>query len=90
MYIDKFMSMINTQLLYFPKITEFQDIYEGVLTKLSREEVYKTNLLDKANTPETSETYARTSSRAFRDSEIPVFEKFLNLLLFYPPLYNRI
>lgn len=51
MHIDKFMSMINTYSLYFPKITVFQDIYEGVLTKLSREEVYKTNLLDKTNTP---------------------------------------
>ena len=51
MHIDKFMSMINTDSLYFPKITAFQDIYEGALTELSREEVYKTNLFDKANTP---------------------------------------
>ena len=51
MHIDKFMSMINTQSLYLPKITTFQDIFEGELTELSREEVYKTNLLDEYNTP---------------------------------------
>ena len=51
MHIDKFMSMLKTQSLYFPKITVFNDKYEGELSDKSRTEVYKTNLLDDKNTP---------------------------------------
>ena len=51
MHIDKFMSMLKTQLLYFPKITVFNDKYEGELSDKSRTEVYKTNLLNDKNTP---------------------------------------
>ena len=51
MHIDKFMSMLKTQLLYFPKITVFNDKYEGELSDRSRTEVYKTNLLNDKNTP---------------------------------------
>ena len=53
MPIDKFMSMINKQLLHFPHITLFQDTdkYEGELSDKSREAVYMTNLFDENNTP---------------------------------------
>ncbi len=51
MHIDKFMSMLKSQLIYFPKITVFNDIYEGELSDKSRTEVYKTNLLNDNNTP---------------------------------------
>ena len=51
MHIDKFMSMLKTQFLYFPKITVFNDKYEGELSDKSRTEVYKTNLLNDKNTP---------------------------------------
>ncbi len=53
MHIDKFMSMINKQLLHFPNITLFQDKdkYEGELSDKSRTTVYETNLLDEKNTP---------------------------------------
>ena len=51
MHIDKFMSMLKTQFLYFPKITAFNDKYEGELSDKSRTEVYKTNLLNDENTP---------------------------------------
>lgn len=53
MHIDKFMSMINKQLLHFPNITLFhdKDKYEGELSDKSRTTVYETNLLDKKNRP---------------------------------------
>ncbi len=51
MHIDKFMSMVNKQLLYFPKITVFKDIYEGALSDKSLKAVYETNLLNEKNTP---------------------------------------
>ena len=50
MHIDKFMSMLKTQFLYFPKITVFNDKYEGELSDRSRTEVYKTDLLNDKNT----------------------------------------
>lgn len=61
MHIDKFMSMLKTQLLYFPKITVFNDKYEGELSDKSRTEVYKTNLLNDKNTPiEQDDVFRRT------------------------------
>lgn len=51
MHIDKFMSMINTRSLYFPKITAFKDIHEGALSEESLKGVYETHLLDEKNTP---------------------------------------
>ena len=50
MTIDKFMSMLNEGVLYFPNVYLFNDKYEGSLSKNSLEEVYKTNLLHE-NTP---------------------------------------
>ena len=50
MHIDKFMSMLSNGSLYFPNIYQFDDKYEGTLTKQSRKEVSKTSLLDN-NTP---------------------------------------
>ena len=51
MHIDKFMSMLHKQLLYFPKTTVFKDIYEGALSDKSLKAVYETNLLNEKNTP---------------------------------------
>ena len=51
MHIDKFMSMLIKQSLYFPKITVFGDHYEGELSDKSRKAVYETSLLDEKNTP---------------------------------------
>lgn len=50
MHIDKFMSMLSNESLYFPNIYQFDDKYEGTLTKQSKIEVRKTSLLDN-NTP---------------------------------------
>lgn len=51
MSIEKFMSMLYTQSLYFPNISSFSDKKEGTLSDKSKDEVYKTNLLDVDNTP---------------------------------------
>ena len=52
MSIDKFMSMLSEESLYFPNITLFEDKDEGRLShKTLFEEVCKTNLLDEENTP---------------------------------------
>jgi len=78
MHIDKFMSMIKTHSLYLPKITAFQDIYEGVLTKLSREEVYKTNLLVENNTP-VKQDEAFIEEKKLMDSPLLRFDHALTL-----------
>ena len=49
--IDKFMAMLSEESLYFPNIYLFNDRYEGLLSDKTREEVYKTNLLNEKNTP---------------------------------------
>lgn len=51
MSIEKFMSMLYNQSLYFPNISSFSDKKEGTLSEKSKEEVYKTDLLDEENTP---------------------------------------
>ena len=51
MSIDKFMSILSTESLYFPNIYAFDDNNEGTLSKKSSEEVYKTNLFNEKNTP---------------------------------------
>ena len=51
MSLDKFMSILSSNSLYFPNIYEFNDINEGRLSELSLEEVYKTNLFNVNNTP---------------------------------------
>ena len=89
MHIDKFMAMINTHSLYFPNMTVFQDIYEGALTQVSREEVYKTNLFDETNTPIKQEddffyekdlidSPARRRDRALSFERFHSFETLLN------------
>ena len=51
MPIDKFMAMLSEKSLYFPNVCSFNDKYEGGLSDKTREEVYKTNLLNAENTP---------------------------------------
>ena len=51
MPIDKFMAMLSEESLYFPNVYSFDDRYEGFLSDKTREEVYKTNLLNEKNTP---------------------------------------
>ena len=51
MPIDKFMAMLSEESLYFPNIHSFNDRYEGGLSDKTRDEVYKTDLLNEKNTP---------------------------------------
>ena len=51
MPIDKFMAMLSEKSLYFPNIYLFNDRYEGFLSDKTKEEVYKTDLLNEKNTP---------------------------------------
>ena len=51
MSIDKFMAMLSEESLYFPNIYLFNDRYEGELSRKTRDEVYKTDLLDAKNIP---------------------------------------
>ena len=51
MSIDKFMSILSSQTLYFPNIYAFNDKNEGTLSAKSLDEVYKTNLFNEENTP---------------------------------------
>ena len=51
MPIDKFMAMLSEESLYFPNVYLFNDRYEGFLSDKTREEVYKTDLLNEKNTP---------------------------------------
>ena len=51
MPIDKFMSMLSEESLYFPNVYSFNDRYEGILSNESLREVCKTDLLKAENTP---------------------------------------
>ena len=51
MPIDKFMAMLSEESLYFPNIYLFNDRYEGILSRKTLREVYKTDLLNTENTP---------------------------------------
>ena len=52
MSIDKFLAMLTKrEYLYFPNIYTFSDKFEGKLSTKSKEEVYKTDLLNENNTP---------------------------------------
>ena len=51
MPIDKFLTMLNEQSLYFPNITLFKDKYEGTLSLPSESIVFSTDLFDENNTP---------------------------------------
>ena len=87
MTIDKFMSMLNERVLYFPNVYLFNDKYEGSLSKNSLEEVRKTNLFDE-NTPieqdkaflkqkEHSESPLRKSDKDIRLEELHSFQTLL-------------
>ncbi len=51
MPIDKFLTMLNEESLFFPKIALFKDKYEGTLSLPSEALVFSTDLFDKNNTP---------------------------------------
>ena len=51
MSIEKFIAMLKKNSLYFPNLSLFSDKKEGTLTEKSKEEVYKTSLLNEENTP---------------------------------------
>jgi len=66
MSIDKFMGMLYEKTLYFSNIFSFNDKKEGTLSDKSREEVFKTNLLNEENTPVTTND-AFQRNKAFID-----------------------
>ena len=57
MSIDKFLSLLTENKLYFPNVTLFNDRYEGKLSFDSLEEVSKSHLLNDYNTPVKQDKY---------------------------------
>ena len=69
MSIDKFLAMLKKNSLYFPNISLFSDKKEGTLSDKSREEVYKTNLLNEENTPIKQDEAFRRMKAFVEDTE---------------------
>ena len=69
MSIDKFLTMLNKNSLFFPVISLFSDKKEGTLSEKSKIEVYKTNLLNEANTPIKQDQAFQSMKDFVRDAE---------------------
>ncbi len=69
MSIEKFMAMLKNNSLYFPNISIFSDKKEGTLSEKSKEEVYKTDLLNEENTPIKQDEAFRRMKRFIEDAE---------------------
>lgn len=81
MSIDKFLTMLNKSMLYFPALSLFSDKREGTLSEKTKIEVYKTNLLNEENTPIKQDEAYHEMKDFVRDAEEFFTEQELNTYL---------